>query len=72
MTHNKSYTLQEIADFLDVELIGDPQCEIHAERIVIGLERAGGSTAGNTLEHGGLDLEVIAFVEKASNLSDHA
>lgn len=28
MTHNKSYTLQEIADFLDVELIGDPQCEI--------------------------------------------
>ncbi len=29
MTHKHNYTLKEIADFLEVELLGDPQCEIH-------------------------------------------
>jgi UDP-3-O-[3-hydroxymyristoyl] glucosamine N-acyltransferase len=29
VTHKHSYTLKEIADFLEVELLGDPQCEIH-------------------------------------------
>lgn len=29
MTHNKSYTLAELAELLDVELVGDGQCEVH-------------------------------------------
>ncbi|MDA1370461.1 MAG: UDP-3-O-(3-hydroxymyristoyl)glucosamine N-acyltransferase [Proteobacteria bacterium] len=40
MTHNKSYTLEEIAELLDLKLVGDGQCKI------LGLGTLGNSSPG--------------------------
>ena len=53
------------------ELRSDPQSEIHAESIVVGLKGAGGSTTGDTLQHRGLDLEIAALVKEAADFSNH-
>ena len=53
---------------LEVELRRDAEVEVHPERVVVGLERLGGSTSRNRLHHRGLHLEEAALLEEASDL----
>src|SRR5213079_1422064 len=47
-----------------VELRRDPEVEVHAERVVVGLERPRDGTARDRLHHRRLDLEEAARVEE--------
>ncbi len=49
---------------LEVELVGDPQVERHVERVVVGHERPRRRTPIQRLQHGRLDLEEAALVQK--------
>ena len=48
---------------LEVDLRGDAQVEIHVEGVHVGDERARGRPAVNDLQHGGLQLQVVAAEE---------
>ena len=49
---------------LQVELGGDPQVEVHAVGVDVGLERPGGRPAVHRLQHGSLHLAEIASLER--------
>ena len=48
---------------LEVDLRGDAQVEIHVEGVHVGDERARGRPAVDDLQHGGLQLQVVAAEE---------
>ena len=58
---------------LEVELGRDAHVELEVQGVVVGLEGAGGGTAGHGLHHGGLHFHEAALLEEAAELAhDHA
>ena len=56
---------------LQIELGGDPQVEIHVERIVVGLERPRDGAARDGLHHRRFHLEEPPRVEELPQRLDH-
>ena len=56
--------------YLEEELGGDAHKEIHLEVVVVGDKRASGSTTGDHVHHGCLDLEEAKVVQEAAQVVD--
>ena len=54
---------------LEVEFRRDAEIEVHAQRVVMGLERLGGGAPRDRLHHRGLHLEKAALVEEPADLA---
>ena len=57
---------------LEVQLKGDPQVELHVERVVMRPERARRGAARHRLQHGSLDLDKAACLQECPRLLDDA
>ena len=57
---------------LQIQLGGDPQEQLHVERIVVRLERPRQRAAGNRLHHRRLDFEIPARRHERADRGDHA
>ena len=55
---------------LEIKLRCDAEVEIHAQRVVVRLERLGGGSAGDRLHHWRLDLNESAVFEEAADFAD--
>lgn len=56
---------------LEIELGGDAQVEVSIEGVVVGDEGPGERSAGDGLEHGGINLEEAALVQIAAQGADY-
>lgn len=71
LTAHLVHTLQTTDDeHLQVQLGGDTHEQVHVVLVVVGDEGLGGGTTGDSVHHGGLDLDEIAGVEVVADVAD--